>query len=182
MFKGIFSVCRRPLELTGWCEAQFEGEDWCSFGSGLISPCHVREAYRLDELSLSVEFHLQRFERDTLGCWNVVRPVVGEEIPVILAVNAELCNQVGKVCAISQELEAKARGNVCATRTVRLGSGVTNKPIGCSPEDSSEWRLHCIESDLRNDTNRVDHFVAASIRVAWQIITWAIKSWRHTFD
>ena len=108
----VSGVILRPLEVLRWLKSKFEWEDnFGFFSTGLIVPGHVRETDSLDVVSLSVELEKKWSQSDVGWVWDVIGPVVLEEVPPILSIDAEHRDEIGRVDSISEELESETWGN-----------------------------------------------------------------------
>ena len=71
--------------------------------------------------------------------WDLVGPVVLEEVPAVLSIDTEHRHQVGGVHAVSEELESKSWCEILERSQVWFGCGVTYDSVVSTLEDSCEW-------------------------------------------
>ena len=103
----------RVIELAGWLKAEGPGEDWRGLlGTILCISGHVGEADRLDILSGGLEPDFERDQRLIMRVRDVVGPVVGKEVEVLLTIDAEHGNEVSGVDTVAEEFDTHTRLNV----------------------------------------------------------------------
>ena len=87
-------------------------------------------------------------ERLALGLWDVVGPVVLEEVPAVLAINREHRHEVCRVDSVTKEFEPETGFEVFDVFAVWSCCGVADQAIVGSLEYAGEWRVNSLESDL----------------------------------
>ena len=93
-----------------WLEAKFPGENRVLLLSSVLGVHRkVRKAHRPCEISLDCEMGQARKNARCHGRLNVIREAVLEEVEALLAIQAELGDDVGRVDAVAKELDADTR-------------------------------------------------------------------------
>jgi len=97
------------LDLTAWLESQAPGEDRRGDCATLrIEGSHVGKTDSLDPVSSCSESYLEWQQGLTLGCGNMVVPVICEEVQIVLAIDTEHGDEVGRIDSISEKLHTHA--------------------------------------------------------------------------
>lgn len=178
------SLSAWELKFTSWLESELPWEDvFAGISTILFHAGHLRETHGLNPLGLGGEAGFQRLESSRLGVRDVVREIVGEPVQVILTINTEHGNEVGRVEAISEELDAHTWGQIGGLGVDGLGDGHADISSVGSLEHSCVWVATLADPlDLGSCTLSVDCLVAATVPGACHFVTSSVKDGSLIYD
>ena len=155
---------------TSGFESELPGEleSACYFVTILIEASHLRETDSLDPFGLGSESSLTRFEKGVLDVANVVIEGVSEPVEVLLTLDFVHSDEVGRVLAVSEELDSYAWSQYGSLGVSRLGDRHANKTtVGASEHTCVGVRSEVLPGHSANHALSMDSLVAASIPVAF---------------
>ena len=173
---GSLSGALSELKVTSGLKAHHEGEDG-RFGSAILGIAgEIGETQLSDPLCLSGEVGLERLERDLGGVRNVVSEIVSEPVHSGLAVDGVHGDDVCRVDAVTEELDAHARSQAWrlgVLRSSRRESGIAS--IAAS-ENTGVWvTTEILPLDLSDATNSMNCLISAAVPVALKLIALGIE-------
>ena len=102
----------------------------------------------MDEVSFRVELYFERNQGFALCGWDVVGPIVLEEVPAILAVGRDHRHEVCSIDSVTEKFKSKAGLKILEVFVVRSCCRVTDQAVVSPLEDTGERRVDRFESDL----------------------------------
>ena len=101
---GLF----RELPIARGLKAEREGEIRFFVDTFLSVRSHVRQANSLDILRGSLKPELERDKSRGVSLGDMIGPVISEEIKIVLSIDAEHSDEIGRVDTITEELDTHA--------------------------------------------------------------------------
>ena len=107
----------------------------------------------------------------------MIREIVGKEVKIILPINAEQGDKVGRVHAISKQFESHAWSHV-RRLSVRRGSVRQANVARVSAAEHASVRVTSLTDplSLSNSSVWMDHFLAAASEATLQLVTGGVKN------
>ena len=151
-------------ELTSGLKAERPGERDVSLDDSVRTVIsHVGESDGLDIGGCGLESEFERDQGLVLGFGDVVNPVVGEEVEIVLTIDAEHGHEVGGVDAVTEELYSHAGPDVGGLGVDGGSRGHADVAVVGALEDASVGVVTLRDPlDLADVSDGVDSLVAAA--------------------